>query len=282
VRALAFVLLVGCSHSLLLHRDDSAYRRGLAHYQQTRRLVAESLAPDDDQAMFVQAEALFRYRFAPPGTSAGSYFAQVMASLIELPVLDSLAGSLDLYSLRVRMADGAIQIWESLLARSPHSPLRPLALYRLGWAYRNSIASGFPGSSDGALDALIREYPGSSLVPYARDAKQVHWKSQGSATAWSIVPGLGQMYACEYRNGAVRLAIALAAATAIVVPAVIAYGRRSNLDFGRDWPLLVTGVLGATVLTVDYSVSYRDAQRAVLEYNERREAYFEDTHPGAP
>jgi hypothetical protein len=280
---LALVLVAGgCGHSVLIQRDDLTYRRAIDHFQRTRQLVAASLAPDDDQAIFLQAEGFFRYRFAPPGRSFGSYVAQATASIIDLPVLDSLAGSLDLYSLRVRTNDAAVQLWETLLERDPSSPLRPLTLYRLGWAYRNSIASGFPGSSERAFDELTSKYPDSPLAPLAAEAKQVAWKSQGSATAWSIVPGLGQMYAGEVGNGAVRLTIALAAAAMIVVPGVLAYERGSELSWREDWPLLVVGVAGASVLAIDYSSSYQDAQRAVLELNERQEATFEDRRPAAP
>jgi hypothetical protein len=243
--------------------------------------VAASVASDEDQAIFMQAESLFRYRFSPPPRGFASFVAEAGASIIDLPVLESLAGSLDLFSLRQKMNDGAVQLWETLLERSPSTPLRSLAMYRLGWAYRNTLASGFPRSSDDAFDELAANHS-DPLGVVASDAKRVHWKSQRSATAWSIVPGLGQMYAGEYRNGTVRLLIALAAVSMVVVPSVIAYQRRGDLTWSRDWPLLVTGIAGATILTLDYSNSYNDALRAVLEYNERREAEFEDRHADAP
>jgi hypothetical protein len=272
----------GCARSVLIHRDDLTYRRAIDHIKRTRDLVAESLAPEDDQVIFLQAEGLFRYRFAPPGRSVGSYAAQIAASIIDLPVLDSLAGSLDLNLLRLRTADGAVQLWESLLARNPTTPLRPLALYRLGWAYRNSIASDFPGTSEQAFDEIISKHRDSPVAPFAAEARKVAWKSQGAATAWSIVPGLGQMYAGEYGNGTIRLTIGLAAVAMIVAPSVIAYERRNDLSWHHDWPLILIGVAGVTILTSDYSSSYQDAQRAVLELNERREAEFESLHPAAP
>jgi hypothetical protein len=272
-------LVAACGHSVLIRDDDLVYRRAIDRYQRARRLVTESLAPDEDQAIFLQAEGLYRYRFARPARSFGSYLAQGASAVVALPALDSLAGSLDLFSLRLKTYDGAVHLWETLLARSPKTPLRALALYRLGWAYRNSIASGFPRSSDKAFDAIVADR--GELAPLAVAAKRVKRKSQGRATAWSIVPGLGQMYVGEYKNGAVRLAIALAAAAAITVPAVIAI-ERHGLDFSRDWPFLLTGIVGATVLVIDYSSSYNDAMRGVLEYNERREREFEDAHPEAP
>lgn len=281
-RLVVLLAVAGCGRSVLIRSGDATYRRALDHYKRTRQLVAESLAPDDDQAMFLQAEGLFRYRFAPPPRSASSYFAEGAASIIDLPVLESVAGALDLYGLRLKTYDGAIQVWETLLARDPATPLRPLTLYRLGWAYRNSLASGLPGSSDDAFDDLVVKDPKSPLVPLAVEARGVEWRSLGSATAWSLVPGLGQIYAGETANGLVRLAIALAAATAVIVPGVIAYQRRNDLGWSHDWPLLAVGIGGAVALAIDYSSSYQDAIRAALEFNEQAEAAFEDRHPTAP
>jgi hypothetical protein len=273
-------LAAACSHSVLIRRDDQTYRRALEHYQRTRRLVAASFAAPDDEAMFVQAEGLFRYRFAQR-RSTGAVMAELAASATDLPMLEAVAGSLDLFALRLKTNDGAIQLWETLLERSPKTPLRAFALYRLGWAYRNHVVTGFVGSSDVVFDALVRDYPGSELAGLAAAAKHVPYKSPSTATAWSILPGAGQIYAGEVRNGTVRLAIALAAATAVAVPSVIAY-EKSEITFRDDWPLLLTGIAGATVLAVDYTNSYQDALRAVLEYNERSERAFEDAHPGAP
>jgi len=283
VRLVALTMLVaGCGRSVLIHGDDLTYLRAIEHFKRTRQAVTASLAPEDDQAIFLQAEGLFRYRFAPPGRSVGSYLAQITASIIDLPVLDSLAGSLDLDLLRLRASDGAVQLWESLLARNPSTPLRPLALYRLGWAYRNLIASDFPGTSEQAFDEITSKYHDSPVAPFAAEARKVAWKSQASATAWSIIPGLGQMYVGEYGNGTIRLTIGLAAVAMIVVPSAIAYQRRNDLSWHNDWPLILTGVAGVTILTSDYSSSYQDAQRAVLEFNERHEAEFENSHPAAP
>ncbi len=273
--------VAGCGTSVLIRHDDTTYRASIDHFQRARRLVAASLAPDDDQAMFLQAEGLYRYRFDRPGRSASSYIAQGVAAVIDLPVLDSLAGSLDLYSLRLRSDDGAVHLWETLLERAPSTPLRALTLYRLGWAYRSTQASGLPSDSDKAFDA-VNCTGDARMAQLAIAAKATKWKSQDAATAWSIVPGLGQMYVGEYRSGAVRLAIALAAAAAVIVPSAVAYERRSDLTWHRDWPLLLSGIVGATVLVSDYSSSYEDATRGVIEYNERREAEFEARHPDAP
>ena len=279
---IAAAALGGCTTSALIRGDDTAYRRSLERLQHTRQLVTASLAPDDEQAMFLQAEGLFRYRFASPGRALGSYVAQTMAAAVDFPVLDSLAGDLDLYSLRLKSCDGAVQLWETLLVRSPSTQLRPLALYRLGWAYRNSMAAGLPGGSDQSFDELIAKHAGTPIASFAAEARRTAWRSQGRATAWSILPGMGQIYAGETGNGAVRLAIAVVASGMVLVPSFIAIERRNDLSWSHDWPLLVTGLAGAIILTTDYSSSYQDAMRAVLEFNERSEAAFEAAHPDAP
>ncbi|HEX4422810.1 MAG TPA: hypothetical protein VH165_33070 [Kofleriaceae bacterium] len=282
VAAMVVAGLAGCGQSPLIRRDDDTYRRSIEHFQRTRQLIAASLAPDEDQAIFEQAEGVFRYRFEPPGRSAGAYLVQATASFIDLPVLEAVAGALDLYSLRLRANDAAVQLWETLLDRAPATPLRPLTLYRLGWAYRNAIAPGLPRSSALAFDELAAKFPGSALAALAAEARRLPYKSQGAATAWSIVPGLGQMYTGHYASGAVRLAIAAAAATAIIVPGVRAYQRGSDFSLRHDWPLIAVAVAGAAVLAIDYSSSYQDALATALEHNERAEAAFEASHPTAP
>jgi hypothetical protein len=232
--------------------------------------------------MFLQAEALWRYRFEPAPRSALSYLALAGAAIIELPVLESYSGSLDLYNLRVKTGDGAIQLWETLLARDPQTPLRPLVLYRLGWAYRNVIASGFPRTSDEAFDEIAAHAASSPVAPFAAAARHVAHKSQSTATLWSIAPGAGQIYTRHYASGAIRLVIAAASLASVVVPSVLAYERRDSLSWHSDWPLLVSAAVGGTVLALDYSSSYDNAMRTVLEYNEQREAEFEQQHPDAP
>lgn len=228
------------------------------------------------------AESLFRYRFAAPHRGVVSYLAEIGASLIDVPTLESLAGALDLFSLRLKTNDGAVQLWESLLANNPNSPLAPLTLYRLGWAYRKAVISSLPRTSDKAFEEIVARYPSSPLAAMAVKAKQVRWKSPGVATAWSLIPGAGQFYVHEYKSGAIRLAIALVATAAVIIPSVIAYERRGSLSWSDDWPLLASGILGGTVLAIDYTRSYEDALRGVIELDDRSEAAFEDANPDAP
>jgi hypothetical protein len=270
-----------CGSSILIAHDDRTYQTAIAQYRRTRELVRASLAPDDEQAMFMQAEGMFRYRFLPPPRSSASVVAQVAASAIDLPVLESLSGSFDLQALRLKTYDGAVHIWESLLANAPATKLRDLALYRLGWAYRNTQVSGFKRESKDAFDELAKS-TSSPLAPVAAAARATPYKSTGAATAWSIIPGAGQIYAGANASGIARLAVAVAAAAAVIAPAIVAYERRANLTWHHDWPLLASGIIGATVLTVDYSSSYDDAVRRVIERNEQTEAAFEAAHPDAP
>jgi hypothetical protein len=272
-----------CASSVLIRPDDQTFARSERHLVATRAYV-ENLKPTPaEAAIVVQAEGLYRYRFDPPARGFTSYAAEFAASAIEIPALQSMSGALDIFDLRLRMSDGAVQLWETYLSRYPAGALRPLVLYRLGWAYRSTEAAGLPRQSgDEAFAQLRREYPGSPLSALAADAHGLAWKSKDAATGWSVVPGLGQMYVGAYGQGSVHLLVALAAVTMMVAPAVVAYERRHDLAWGDDWPLLVVGVGGLLVLSLDYTVAYQDAIKRVVEWNDRVENAFEDAHPEAP
>jgi len=68
----------------------------------------------------------------------------------------------------------------------------------------------------------------------------------------------------------------------VVVPIVVAYQRRDDLTWGNDWPLLATGLTGLFILNIDFTSSYQDAIRGVVQFNERAEETFERAHPDAP
>lgn len=275
----------GCGHTSLIRPDDPVLDDSQRRLAATAAAVEASGAPPVERLQFMQAEGLYRYRFQPPPRNLASTAAVVAAVVIELPAFQALAGSLDLYDLRVRSADGAIHLWETLLARDPHTALRPLTLYRLGWAYRNAGASGFPrASGDAAWDELIAAAPGSLLAALAGEARREPWKSKSkdTATRLSLIPGLGQFYLGQTLSGSVRLAIGLGSVAMIAVPLYAAYQRRHDLSWSHDWPLLATGLGGLFVLSIDYTLSYQDAMRGVVEFNDRVEADFEARHPGAP
>jgi hypothetical protein len=150
-------------------------------------LVEAEPAAKPEAPMFLQGEALYRYRFEPPARSSGGYVAEGAAAAFDFPAFQSIAASLDVFDLRLKANDGAIQIWETMLARYPRTPLRPLTLYRLGWAYRNRITAGFPRDDPNEpFQELLKNYPTSPLAPLAADAAKVARKSQDSATHWSI------------------------------------------------------------------------------------------------
>lgn len=277
------VIASGCARSALIEPSDVTFARATARMERTIAEVDATDASPTERALFVMAEGLYRYRFEAGARGGAAFAAEAAAAVTDFPALQSLAGSLDLADLRVRAVDGAVQVWETLLRRDPHSPLRPLILYRLGWAYRNVGASGLPrDSGDEAFDELLRLDPPPPFVTLVPDARAVATKSKGTAAAWSLVPGLGQMYVGKPVSGSIRLAIALAATAAIVTPIVVALNRSSELSWGNDWPLLAVGVGGLIVLSIDYTSSYEDAMRGVVDWNERAEAAFEDSHPQAP
>lgn len=102
-------------------------------------------------------------------------------------------------------------------------------------------------------------------------------KSLDRATAWSILPGAGQIYAGEVLNGSVRLSVAAGFGALALVPIV---GMVRERRF--RWVPTALSLVGIVGLQVAYTTSYQDSQRAVLEFNERQEAAFEASHPEAP
>jgi hypothetical protein len=273
----------GCASSVLVRTDDAIFRASQQRLAATAQRVDQENPSTEERLLFLQAESLYRYRFEMPQRGATGYLAQGAAAVFDFPALQSLAGSLDLVDLRLRTYDGSVQLWETLLQRHPDSRLRPLTLYRLGWAYRSTGVSGLPRESgDEAFAAIAREFPGSTLAPLAREAARTPWKSKTRATELSLLPGLGQIYVGEPLNGAVRLAIAVVGAALVAAPLVVAYERRQDLTWHHDWPLLVVGVGGLALLSIDYTAAYQDALRGVVDYNERVENEFETRHPDAP
>src|SRR5262245_43443536 len=272
-----------CGHATIVRRDDPVLDHSQHRLAKTAVAVDALQPPVADRLLFMQAEGFYRYRFNAPSRNVAGTLAVVAAVITELPVLQTMAGSLDLLDLRLRGADGAIHLWETLLARNPGSALRPLTLYRLGWAYRNAGVSGLPRESgDAAFDELVAAAPASPLATLATEAKREPAKSKDTATGLSLIPGLGQFYLGQALSGTVRLAIGLGSVAMIAVPIYLAYQRRSDLSWGHDWPLLATGLGGLIVLSIDYTLSYQDAMRGVVEFNDRVEAEFEARHPDAP
>ncbi|HET6369596.1 MAG TPA: hypothetical protein VFG95_00270 [Nitrospiria bacterium] len=276
-------LFSACSPSVLIRRDDKVFNDAQKRLEHTVEIVDALKPPSPERNLFLQGESFYRYRFEPPAEGAAPYLAEAAAAITDFPGFQSLASSLELQDLRYRAYDSAIQLWEILLIRYPTTTLKPLTLYRLGWAYRNAGASGLPRESpDSAFDQLIKDDPNSPLAGLAREAKSVPWKSKSTATGYSLIPGLGQMYVGETGNGLIRLGVAVAALAAAIAPIYIAAHRTDNLTWNQDWPLLALGVGGLIVLSFDYTSSYEDAMRGVVQWNERAEDYFNRLHPEAP
>ncbi len=274
---------LGCGTSVVVRPDDPVFARAEARLSRTVETLQAQGAPADQTTLMVQAEGFHRYRFAQPPRGFVSYAAEFAASAIEIPALQAMSGALDIFELRLRAPDAAVQLWESYLARYPHGAFRALALYRLGWAYRSIGAAGLPRKSgDDAFAQLQREDPSSPLASLAAQTHGLRWKSKDAASAWSVVPGLGQIYVGRPAAGAAYLVVAAVATTMIVAPLAVGYERRNDLSWSHDWPLLALGVGGLVLLSLDYTAAYQDAVARVVQWNERLEDAFEDAHPDAP
>jgi hypothetical protein len=282
-RAPTLLLLtcVACAPSALLRPDDASFNA--AHREFARSVEAvrsapggEPLAPD--AVLWLQAESLYRYRFDVDGARpTASYVVQLAAAATDFAPFLVAASSEGMMDLRLHAYDGAAQLYEALLTRHPDSPYRPLALYRLGWAYRSTLSEGFPRDSAGALEQLRRDYPGSPVAALAPQVQCVPWKSHDTAALLSLIPGAGQLYVGETANGLVRLGVSLGFATLAVVPLVsLAHERRLR------WLPILLSTAGFAGLQVSYTAAYQDVQRAVLQFNERQEATFASLHPEAP
>ena len=272
-------LLNACSTtSVLIRQGDQTFSKAQRQLQRTEKEVDEFKPEPSERSLFLQAEGFYQYRFSPSEKSTGKYFAEAAASITDFPGFQSLAGSLDMDDLRFRASDSAVQIWETLLELHPQTKLRPLTLYRLGWAYRNVGAQGLPRSSpDEAFDELIKDQPSSSLAAFAQEAKAIPWKSKETGATRSLIPGFGQIYLGETRNGLVRLGIAVAALVAAAAPVYAAAHGDHNSSLG-----VAAGVGGLIVLSFDFTSSYEATMRGVVQWNERVESEFNLANPSAP
>jgi len=272
-----FLLGLGpaCATSPLIQRGDLDFARSQERLEATQRRALEQAGPGPESALFLQAESLYRDRFALRLHGAGSMTAQIAAAMVDFGPISSLAAHNGMADLRLLAYDGAAQLYEAQLARFPSGKLAPLALYRLGWAYRSVLLDDWPRTSAEAHGAVAPS--GGELAALAKEAQLVPWKSQRYAIKLSLLPGLGQIYAGETANGVVRMVIGLSFLALATVPLLVA-ARNSNATW-QEFALSSTGLIG---LQVSYTTAYQDAQRAALEFNEREEEKFEHLHVGAP
>lgn len=275
---------MGCheaSSRALIPPEDQDFLEAQSRLERTAAFVEASGAPTNERAAFMQAEGFFRYRYAM-NRSGKALSAEALASATDLPMFQSAAGSLDLQAMRVEGADAATQLWEGFLRRYPNSELKALTKYRLGWSYRSVGIEGLPGSTENAFADLVNCETPEPIRSAAIAARTYPWKSKGTASTLSLIPGAGQLYLGETASGIVRLAVAAVSAAAVIVPAVIGAERGSDLTWRHDWPLLLSSGLGVIVLSLDYTLSYEDALRGVIRFNERQELRFEQSHPDVP
>jgi hypothetical protein len=102
-----------------------------------RRLPQETTACAVTRTTDCAVESFYRYRFGLRLHGARSLAAQVAAAAIDFGPLSVLAAGNGIADLRLTAYDGAAQLYEAQLERYPSGKLAPLALYRLGWAYRS-------------------------------------------------------------------------------------------------------------------------------------------------
>jgi TM2 domain-containing membrane protein YozV len=281
--ALLLLTCVACAPSALLRPDDASFHA--AHQELIRSVEAaqptpsaKAPAPAPDTVLWLQAESFYRYRFdLNTPRSTGSYVAQLAAATTDFAPLLVAASAEGMMDLRLHAYDGAAQLYEELVARHPDSPYRPLALYRLGWTYRSTLTEGFPRDSAGALEQLQRDYPDAPVAALVPQVLAVPWKSHDTAAVLSLIPGAGQLYVGETANGLARLGLSLGFAALAVVP-IVSLAHERHLR----WVPIVLSSAGFAGLQVSYTAAYQDAQRAVLQFNERQEAAFAARHPEAP
>lgn len=280
-----FVFTSACSTttSVLVSKDDPVFDRAQENLILTIKKLAQINAPDEESTIFLQAESFYQYRYKPAPRGRNFYLISAASAITDFPGFQSMAGSLSLLDLRLRSSDSAVQLWETLLLRYPQTKLRALTLYRLGWAYRNVGASGLPHESVNELfEILEKEQPHAELAVLASEAKKIPFKSKLTATEKSLFPGLGQIYVGETKSGIIRMSIAAAALLAIAYPIYEASRQDREQTWDNNWPLLTLGLGGLIVLSFDYTNSYEDAMRGVVDWNERQENEFKLTHPEAP
>ncbi len=274
----AGLLACGCAPSVLIPRRDADFTRSTSRLARSDAAVLGlAQAPTPDRALFLQAESFDLYRFTLRRSADLTLAAQILAATTDFSPLNYLAAGLEVDDLRLQAYNAAAQLYEALLERYPDSPLAPLALYRLGWVYRNVDLPGFPTGAEGAVRRLRECYPDSPLVPWALAAAKVPYRTQSGATAWSILPGAGQIYVGQWASGAVRLSVAAGFSALALAPIGSMLVRRR-----LDWVGVILSTLGVVGLQVTYTTAYQDAERGALEFNEARERDFDRAHPDAP
>jgi hypothetical protein len=275
----AALWLSACAQSPLVKPGDETFRESSEKFREvTRALPREEgtakAEPDEAGALFIQAEAFYRYRLQLRSRGGLSLAAQALAASTDFAPLSIWAASSEINVLRMQSYNGAIQLYEKLLADHPDSKLVPLTLYRLGWAYRNVSLAGFPQNSETAFTRLAEKYPSSPLAPLALESMKVPYKTQNKAIGWSVIPGAGQIYIGQDKSGLIRLALAAAFAAAALIPPIFMVKNRE-----LEWPGVALSLAGFVGLQVDYTTSYQDAQVSAIEFNENEEKEFEARHP---
>jgi hypothetical protein len=266
----------GCAPSALIRPDDPVFNGSSKDYLASVQKFGGAAATRDD-ALFLQAEGFYRYRYSFSPPNSRTLAAEIAVATTDFAPLGFWAASLEMGQFRMQAYDGAIQLYETLLQRFPESPRKPLVLYRLGWAYRNVSMDGFPRDPEAPFEEILKENHGDPLAELAGAALAVPYKTQSKASAWSILPGAGQMYTGRWGDGTFRLGLAAGwTALALIPPALMIRDRRF------DWLETALSLGGIIGLEVTYTTAYEDAKRDAVEFNEAQESEFMRAHPAAP
>jgi len=281
VAAFFFVgmLLSGCAPSPYLIPGDAKLESALANLP---RPETQTL----DETLFLEAQAFEAYR-PDVGPILPTPQMALQGCLFIIPGMGPFSGfvggDLGSYEIRRRAYVAAAQFYEELLRRSPESPLAARSLFRLGWCYRNALIGSylFGGSfrrgSREVFAELSMRYPDSPEGKLVSDARHVPVVNPFWMKVFSgVIPGAGQWYCGETKNGWIRFGAINASALVLGVGAVgLAHGANPFLSGAL-------ALLGFVAVDVTWTSSMYDAERAAFDYNERIEEEFHRRHPLPP
>ena len=199
----------GCGHAPLDPTGRSVLDASQRRLARTAAAVDPLGAAPAERQLFMQAEGFFRYRFEPPPRNVASSLAVVAAAVTDLPAFQALAGSLDLLDLRLRGADGAIHLWETLLARSPGTAAQAADAVpaRLGVPQRGRDAASRASRATAPSTSSSPSLPAHrSRVLAAAARRRSAGKARTPRPGLSLIPGLGQFYLGQHaqRDGPAR------------------------------------------------------------------------------
>src|SRR5690349_4051382 len=86
---LAVLPLAGCASTVLIPPNDPTFDRAQRRLESTATRVEALGPPSSERALFMQAEAFYQYRYAPPSRGGLAYLGELGAALTDFPALQS-------------------------------------------------------------------------------------------------------------------------------------------------------------------------------------------------